>query len=105
MDKLLFRTLLLDFYGELLTDRQRKAFSLLYQGDLSLNEAAAELGVSAQAVWDLASRTEKTLRRYEEKLRLIEKHMKRKAAYEELMRAPGCPEGIKTLAANIFDGE
>ena len=44
--------MLLDFYGELLTDKQRECFDLHYNEDLSLAEIAEQLGVSRQGVWD-----------------------------------------------------
>ena len=41
-------TLLYDYYGELLTDRQKQCFDLRYNQDLSLSEIAQELQVSRQ---------------------------------------------------------
>ena len=60
-------TLLLDYYGELLTDRQRQCFDLRYNQDLSMGEIAEELGVSRQGVFDNLSRAEQRLRNMEEK--------------------------------------
>ena len=59
-------TLLLDYYGELLTERQRQCFDLRYNQDLSMGEIA-ELGVSRQGVFDNLSRAEQRLRNMEEK--------------------------------------
>ena len=42
--------LLYDYYGDLLTDRQKECFELRYNQDLSLGEIAEEMGVSRQAV-------------------------------------------------------
>ena len=52
------RSMLLDFYGELLTDKQRECFDLHYNEDLSLAEIAEQLGVSRQGVWDNIRRAE-----------------------------------------------
>lgn len=60
-------TLLFDYYGDLLTDRQRMCFDLRYNQDLSLAEIADELQVSRQGVHDNLSRAEALLRNMEEK--------------------------------------
>ena len=60
-------TLLFDYYGELLTERQRMCFDLRHNQDLSLGEIAEELHVSRQGVYDNLSRAEAMLRNMEEK--------------------------------------
>ena len=60
-------TLLFDYYGDLLTDRQRMCFDLRYNQDMSLAEIAEELNVSRQGVHDNLSRAEALLRNMEEK--------------------------------------
>ena len=59
--------LLYDYYGELLTDRQRECFELRYYQDLSLGEIGQELSISRQGVFDNLSRTEALLKRMEQK--------------------------------------
>ena len=59
-------TLLFDYYGDLLTERQRACLDLRYNHDLSLGEIAQELGVSRQGVYDNLSRAEALLRHMEE---------------------------------------
>ena len=59
--------LLYDYYGNLLTDRQRECFDMRYNQDLSLGEIAQILGISRQGVHDNLSRTEALLRNMEEK--------------------------------------
>lgn len=60
-------TLLFDYYGDLLTERQRMCFDLRHNQDLSLAEIAEELNVSRQGVHDNLSRAEALLRNMEEK--------------------------------------
>ena len=55
--------LLFDYYGGMLTEKQRSCFDMRYNQDLSLGEIAEELGVSRQAVNDNLTRTEALLRR------------------------------------------
>jgi predicted DNA-binding protein YlxM (UPF0122 family) len=65
------KTMLFDFFGELLTEKQREYFDLHYNEDLSLAEIAELSGVSRQGVWDIIRRAEQTLRDTEEKTGLI----------------------------------
>ena len=59
--------LLYDYYGELLTQRQRECFEMRYYQDLSLGEIGEELGISRQGVHDNLSRAEALLRNMEAK--------------------------------------
>lgn len=59
--------LLFDYYGELLTQRQRECFDMRYNQDMSLGEIAQELNVSRQGVYDNLARAETLLRNMEEK--------------------------------------
>ena len=67
--------LLFDFYGELLTDRQRMCFDLRHNQDLSLAEIAQELNVSRQGVHDNLSRAEALLLNMEEKTGCVRRDM------------------------------
>ena len=49
-------TMLFDFYGELLTDRQKEFYDLYYNEDLSLSEIAENYGISRQGVRDVIKR-------------------------------------------------
>ncbi len=75
MDKNVEICLLLDFYGKLLTDRQREIMTLYYEDNLSLTEVAEELNISKQGVSDSLKRSEKILYETEEKLQLLKQHM------------------------------
>ena len=71
MEKIVERTLLFDFYGELLTGHQREVFEDVVLGDLSFSEAAADYGVSRQGIHDLVRRVDRQLMEYEAKLQEI----------------------------------
>ena len=71
MDKLGEYSLLYDFYGELLTDKQRQIYEEVKFKDLSLSEAAEIFGVSRQGVHDTVRRVEEALDQYEETLGLV----------------------------------
>ena len=79
--------LLLDYYGGMLTDKQRDCFDMRYNQDLSLGEIAQVLEVSRQAVNDNLSRTEALLRRMEENIGCVKRDMITRAAVEEILAA------------------
>lgn len=64
---------LLDFYGDLLTDKQRDSLDYYYNEDLSLGEIGENLGISRQGVRDNIKRAEAVLFEMEEKLGLAAK--------------------------------
>ncbi len=68
MAKELQFVLLLDCYGDLLTDHQRNVMELYYCEDMSLAEIGNPMGITRQAVLSLIKRTEGILLNYEEKL-------------------------------------
>lgn len=68
--------LLYDFYGQLLTKKQRTFFDLYYQADLSLGEIAAQHDVTRQAVYDILKRSERALEEFEAKLNLVDKYLR-----------------------------
>ena len=85
--------LLFDYYGDLLTERQRLCFDMHYNQDLSLGEIAQELSISRQAVYDNLSRTEALLKNMEEKTgcvsrdRQLRKAMQTISALAEVLAA------------------
>lgn len=70
MAKDLIIGLLLDFYGSLLSERQREVISLYYEEDLSLAEIAESAGITRQGVRDAIKKAENILTETEEKLGL-----------------------------------
>lgn len=102
MEETVMRTLLFDFYGDLLTEKQRDCYDLHFNQDLSLQEIAEQHGSTRQAVWTLIRRAEDTLREFEEKTGLVARTMRRRGQLEELKRVagtlPACPEKERLLA-------
>ena len=76
MEKFVEQTLLYDFYGELLTERQQQIYESVVLEDYSLSEVAEELGISRQGVHDMIKRCNHTLEEYEGKLHLVEKFIR-----------------------------
>ena len=64
-------SMLYDFYGDLLTDRQKEFFDLYYNDDLSLSEIAENYGITRQGVRDVIVPAEAALDETEEKTHLI----------------------------------
>ena len=83
-DSRAMQALLLDFYGELLTEKQRECYDLHYNEDLSLAEIAEQCGISRQGVWDNIRRAETTLREFEEKTGLVRRVTEQEREIERL---------------------
>ena len=80
-------TLLFDYYGDLLTERQRQCFDLRYNQDLSLSEIAEELKVSRQGVYDNLNRAEALLRNMEEKTGCVKRDLAVRQAARSILDA------------------
>ncbi len=80
------KVLLFDFYGELLTDKQKEYFDLRYNEDYSLAEIAELGGLSRQGVWDILRRAEETMRRMEEKTGIVRRYLERRAQIASIRR-------------------
>lgn len=80
-------TLLYDYYGDLLTERQRMCFELYHDQDLSLAEIAQELKVSRQGVYDNLSRAEAILRNMEEKTGCVRRSLQIRRAVQTIRDA------------------
>ena len=86
MEKILEQTLLYDFYGELLTEHQKRVYEDAVLNDYSLSEIADELGISRQGVHDMVRRCGRLLNGYEEKLHLVEKFVSLREKVGEIQR-------------------
>lgn len=84
MSKDLSISLLIDFYGQLLTDKQLDALEYYYNDDLSLAEIAEQMNISRQGVRDFIKRGEKQLDDFEKKLGLAGRFEKIKNNIEQI---------------------
>ena len=80
-------TLLYDYYGKMLTDKQQEYIDMRYNQDLSLGEIAEIQGVSRQAVFDNLTRTETLLRRMEENIGCVKRDMQIRKAARNILEA------------------
>lgn len=93
-------TMLLDFYGEILTQRQREFFDLYYNEDLSLAEIAENYGISRQGVRDAIVRAEASMTELEDKTGLLKRFMKLRDKIDGIEAAA---KEIKTLNYRQFE--
>ena len=76
--------MLFDFYGDLLTERQREFYDLYYNEDLSLSEIAENYGISRQGVRDVIVRAEAAMSEIEEKTHIIRRFHQSRAAIDAI---------------------
>lgn len=75
--------MLFDFYGDLLTEKQREYYDLYHNEDLSLSEIAENVGITRQGVQDIISRAENTLMETEKKTGIIKRFTEMQAQINE----------------------
>ena len=76
---------LLDFYGDVLSERKRTVLDYYYNDDLSLAEIAEEIGISRQGVRELIKKAGEELMFYEEKLGLAKRFQTLEEQAEQLI--------------------
>lgn len=85
MEEIYEKTLLYDFYGELLTEHQKHIYERALFDDLSLSEIADSEGITRQGVHDIIRRCNKILADYEDKLQLVAKFVKNRQEMETIL--------------------
>ena len=76
MDNQILLNILYDYYGELLTDKQKNYFKDYYFDNLTLSEISENYNISRNAIHKSLKEIEEKLLYYEEKLKLYEKNIK-----------------------------
>ena len=84
MAKNLDITILLDFYGDMLTPKQREFLDYYYNEDLSLSEIATNVGITRQGVRDAIKRAEAQLMEMEDRLGLVKRFKDMQTGLEEM---------------------
>ena len=93
-------TLLFDYYGEVLTPRQKEFFDLYYNEDLSLAEIAENYGISRQGVRDVIVRAEAIMTDLEDKTGLMKRFMLMQQQVQAILDAA---EKIQTVNYRQYD--
>lgn len=96
MEKNIRLSLLLDFYGSMLTDKKREIMTLYVELDTSLSEIATELNTTRQSVYDAVKVSMNDLENFEKKLKCVEKYISNR----EIIL-----ESINLLKENFGDNE
>ena len=86
LEKTLQLTMMYDYYGQLLTEKQQKVMELYFFHDLSLGEIAEQQDISRQGVYDHLHRAEEVLQEYEEKLGLVARNKKVRNELDDFAR-------------------
>ena len=73
-ENLVDMAMLYDFYGDVLTEKQREYFEYYHHDDLSLSEISENMGITRQGVRDIVTRAENGLRKMEERLGLVKRY-------------------------------
>lgn len=84
MDSILFKSLIYDFYNELLTEKQKTIYELYNHFDMSLSEIAQNMDITPQGVSDILRRSEKVLSNYENKLNFVQNYLKNQKELNEI---------------------
>jgi len=89
MDSIYEITLLMDFYGQLITERQYQILDLHYNSDYSFGEIAELLNISRQGVYDNVKKGKMLLNNFEEKLGLVKRFLEQKSKIENTLKNIG----------------
>lgn len=103
-EKNLGMSFLLDFYGQMLTDRKRTVMNMYYNEDLSLSEISEEIGISRQGVRELIKKSETELSGLEESLKLASRFLQLRNSAEKVenvIKKYELPDEVRTAVLDL----
>ena len=109
MRKTVEEQFLFDFYGELLSDKQKRVLEYYYNDDLSIAEIAELTGLTRQGVYDAYKRGKAQMRLYEDKLGLYARFVRQREGLARIadklavLAREDADKGNQTRAASLFD--
>lgn len=103
MAKDLHISILLDFYGDMLTQKQRDVIEFYYNDDLSLSEIAENEGITRQGVRDAIKRAEMLLSDMEERLGLAKRFAQVKKGLEGILAEANAIDDINNRSGGPRD--
>ena len=103
MEEFVTRSLLFDFYGELLTEHQKKVYQAVVFEDYTVSEVARDEGISRQGVHDMMKRCDRMLEEYEEKLHLVERFLMIRKRIGEIRALTEKDSEIDRIAGAILE--
>jgi hypothetical protein len=107
MQKFVEMSILIDCYGELLTQKQLEMLKMYYEDDYSLGEIGALFSISRQAAFDAIKKGEAALKKYEDKLEMLKKQEKLEENIAQVKRlllslSPVVKDGAKIDRINVL---
>jgi len=85
LEKIVNHDLLFDFYGDLLTEHQKRIYEEVVFNDYSVSEVARDEGISRQSVYDMIRRCSDQLLSYEKRLGLVERFRRNRKRIEQIL--------------------
>lgn len=114
MEKTYNEQLNFDFYGELLSDRQKTALEYYYNDDCTISEIAELMNMTRQGAYDVCKRGKKQMAEFEEKLGLVKRfeknrhllsdivsELERTIQKDEIKKLPEIQNELKVISSKI----
>lgn len=101
IDKTARMSILFDFYGQILPQKQNRIFQLYYDDNLSLSEIGEEFKMSKQGVHDALKKAELTLEEFETKLKLVDNNRKNEEILKRTITTMRRMTDDKNVSLNI----